>query len=55
LLARSPRAELRNKYIGIRPALGNHDAASSTDSDHYYRQVMSTEVTIRNNRLQATL
>lgn len=53
LLVRSSRTDPNDLYTSTRPALANHGAASSEDG--YYRQVMMTEVTVRNLRLQANL
>lgn len=53
LLVRSSRPDPSDRYSGTRPTLANH-TGSSTD-DPYYRQVMTTEVTVRNLRLQANL
>lgn len=52
-IVRSDRQEFSDRYKNVRPALGNRSAASS--SDGYYRQVLTTEVTVRNIRHQATL
>jgi len=50
LLARTPREDLRTEaYREKRPSLGNRNGASS--SDGYHRQLLSTQVTIRNLRL----
>lgn len=49
LIARSSREDPQNMFGGLRPALENN-AGSSTD-DHYFRQVLTTEVTVRNMRL----
>ncbi len=51
LLVRSSRTDPNDTYSGTRPALANHSAAIT--DDNYYRQVMMTEVTVRNLRLQA--
>ncbi len=51
LLVRSSRTDPSDRYSATRPALANHAAAASDDS--YYRQVMTTEITVRNLRLQA--
>lgn len=51
LLVRSSRTDPNDTYSSTRPALANHAAAVS--DDNYYRQVMTTEVSVRNLRLQA--
>lgn len=53
LLVRSSRTDPNDLYANSRPALANN--AASTDEDGYYRQVMTTQVTVRNLRLQANL
>ena len=53
LIARSSREEMNHTYIGTRPALANRSAA--TTQDHYYREVLTTEVVVRNARAQANL
>jgi prepilin-type N-terminal cleavage/methylation domain-containing protein len=49
LLARTPREDLRQEHSETRPSMGNRSGAS--DSDGYHRQLLSTQVTIRNLRL----
>lgn len=51
LVARSSREDPSGLYTSKRPAIANNSAGSS--SDHYYREVLSTEVTVRNMRYQA--
>jgi hypothetical protein len=53
LLARSRRQEASRQYTSTRPAL--EDNAAGTGTDSYYRQVLSTEVTLRNMRLYSNL
>ncbi|MBN1336340.1 MAG: PilW family protein [Deltaproteobacteria bacterium] len=53
LVARSPREAPSQQYAGMRPALENH--AGAAEGDHYYRQVISTEVTLRNLKLLSNL
>ena len=50
LVARSSREEFRDSYPGFRPALSNRAASGAPGTDHYYRKVMVTEVTLRNIR-----
>jgi prepilin-type N-terminal cleavage/methylation domain-containing protein len=52
-VVRSSREDLGRMHPGQRPALEDNGASSSTD--HYFRQVLSTEVTVRNMRIQAQL
>lgn len=51
MVLRSPKANYQDfEWSGnVRPALGNNTA--STTNDGYYRNVVTTEVTVRNNRL----
>ena len=50
LLARTPREDLRTEHHKeTRPSLANRGGSSS--SDGYHRQLLSTQVTIRNLRL----
>lgn len=51
LLVRSSRDDPNDKYRNTRPSLANNTVTASTDG--YYRQVLTTEVTVRNLRLQA--
>jgi hypothetical protein len=53
LLARSRREEASGRYVSQRPGL--EDNAGSTTTDAYYRQVMTTEVTLRNMRVYSNL
>ena len=53
LLARSSRKDPQNLRSNTRPALANH--AASTTADSFYREVLLTEVTVRNLRYQARL
>ncbi len=52
-ISRSSRKDPQNLRASTRPALANHSAA--TTSDKYYRQVLVTEVAVRNIRHQANL
>lgn len=52
-VVRSSREDLQDLFPGARPALEDNPAGAG--SDHYYRQVVSTEVTVRNLRMQAQL
>lgn len=54
-IVRSSRPDIQGLYDGLRPALEDHAAGTSGDADHYFRQVVSTEVAVRNLRLQAQL
>ena len=53
IVGRSSRKDPQLLRTSKRPALANHDAATSTD--HFYRQVLTTEVAVRNLRLQDNL
>ncbi len=53
LVSRGSREELTRQYQGARPALENNPGAAETD--HYHRQVLSTEVTLRNLKLLSAL
>jgi prepilin-type N-terminal cleavage/methylation domain-containing protein len=53
LLARSAREELTGQFQGTRPALENNPGAAAPD--HYHRQVLSTEITIRNLKFLSNL
>ncbi len=53
MISRSSRTDPQNIRSSTRPALANHTAA--TTSDKYYRQVLVTEVAVRNLRYQANL
>ncbi|MEC8192904.1 MAG: PilW family protein [Myxococcota bacterium] len=53
IVGRSSRKDPQLLRTSTRPELANHSAASS--SDHYYRQVLTTEVAVRNLRLQDNL
>lgn len=54
LIARSAREELNDRRPSQRPGLANRSGASS-GTDKYFRQVLSTEVAVRNLRYQANL
>jgi hypothetical protein len=51
MVLRSPKENYQDfQWSGnVRPAVGNNTASSSADG--YYRNVVTTEVTVRNNRL----
>jgi len=49
MIVRSSRIDPAGLYTNSRPGLANHAASSSTDG--YYRQVISTEVSVRNLRV----
>ncbi len=49
LMARTPREDVRDVHKETRPGLSNRSAASS--SDGYHRQLLNTQVAIRNLRL----
>lgn len=53
LLVRSSREDPGDLYQNSQPSLANHSV--SADPDGYYRQVLTTEVTVRNLRAQANL
>lgn len=53
LVVRSSREDLRRIHVGQRPGL--EDNSASSDTDHYFRQVLSSEVTVRNMRIQSLL
>ena len=53
LVGRSARKDPQLLRTSIRPELANHGEASTRD--HYYRQVLVTEVAVRNLRYQANL
>ena len=53
VVARSSREDLRDLYPGARPAV--EDNLASATSDHYLRTVLSTDVTVRNLRIQGLL
>ena len=53
LVGRSSRKDPQMLRTSLRPELANHSAASSRD--HYFRQVLVTETTVRNLRYQANL
>ncbi len=53
LVVRSARPDLAHVFEGARLSVeDNHPAATS---DHYYRQIMTTRIAVRNLRLQANL
>jgi hypothetical protein len=49
LMARTSREDVRDEHSETRPGLSNRSAASS--SDGYHRQILNTQVAIRNLRL----
>jgi type IV pilus assembly protein PilW len=53
LISRSSRTDPMDVRTSTRPGLANHSGASS--EDNYYRQVLVTEVAVRNLRHQANL
>ena len=53
LVGRSARKDPQLLRTSLRPELANHSAASTRD--HYYRQVLVTETTVRNLRYQGNL
>ncbi len=53
LLARSRREEASGRYESYRPALG--DNLGATTADHYYRQLLVTDVALRNMRMYSNL
>jgi len=53
IIARSSRKDAQDLRTSTRPALANHSAGTS--SDNYYRQLLVTEVAVRNLRIQANL
>jgi len=53
LVIRSSREDLSDTFVGQRPALEDNPGAGSTD--RYFRQIVSTEVVVRNLRTQAQL
>ena len=53
LVIRSSREDLNQSYSGAPLSIANNTAASTTD--HYYRQVLSAEVTVRNMRVMTWL
>jgi prepilin-type N-terminal cleavage/methylation domain-containing protein len=53
LVVRSSRQDLARLHQGQRPAL--EDNSASAASDHYFRRELSTEVTVRNMRIQSLL
>jgi hypothetical protein len=48
LIARTPRADPRDVHTETRPGLENH--AATTTTDRYYREILTTSVTVRNLR-----
>lgn len=52
LVVRSSREDPARLHAGQRPALEDNAAGGA---DHYFRQVLSTEVTVRNMRIQSVL
>jgi type IV pilus assembly protein PilW len=53
LVIRASRPDLQANYVNQRPALEDNPGGSTVDN--YYRQVVSTEVMVRNLRIQAQL
>ncbi len=53
LVVRSSRTDPSRLHAGQRPAL--EDNPASTATDNYFRQVLSTEVAVRNMRIQSLL
>ncbi len=53
VLARSRREDLADRYLSRRPGL--EDNPGATTDDHYYRQVVQSEVTLRNMRAYSNL
>ena len=49
MVVRSDKPDSRSVHTSTRPSLANRGAEST--SDHYYREVISSEVTVRNLRL----
>ncbi|MSQ02825.1 MAG: prepilin-type N-terminal cleavage/methylation domain-containing protein [Myxococcales bacterium] len=53
IVVRSSREDLNHSFAGARLSIGNN--TPSTDADHYYRQVLAAEVTVRNMRVLSWL
>ena len=53
VVVRSSREDLRDLYPGERPSV--EDNLVSASPDHYLRTVLSTDVTVRNLRIQGLL
>jgi prepilin-type N-terminal cleavage/methylation domain-containing protein len=53
VVVRASRTDPQHVFEGSRPAL--EDNPASTTTDQYYRQVLTTEVTVRNMRIQSLL
>ncbi len=53
LVVRSSRPDLARVFRGIPIAIENN--TPSTDEDHYYRQLMTTRIAVRNIRIQGSL
>mgnify|MGYP002639663062 CR=1 FL=1 len=53
ILARSRREEATGRYESTRPGL--EDNVGATSSDGYYRQILTTEVALRNMRMYSNL
>ena len=53
VLARSRQDEATGHFVSSRPGLANHSAATTTD--HYYRQHLQTDVTLRNMRFYSNV
>lgn len=54
VVVRSSREDLRDMYVGNTPNM-LEDHAGGPTGDHYYRQTLTTEVVVRNLRLQGVL
>ena len=55
MVVRSSREELGDRYKSTVLDIANHSWSSTVDEDGYYRQVLSTEITVRNMRAQVVL
>lgn len=53
MVVRSPRDDPGDRFPGAQIPLENH--TPPTTSDHYYRKALTTEVTVRNLRIQSVL
>ncbi len=53
MVVRSARPDLARTYLGAPLDVENNDSANTPD--HYYRQIMTSRVAVRNLRLQANL
>ena len=54
MVVRSPREDFNESFVGSQVALENH-SPDTTVSDHYYRKALTTEVTVRNLRIQSVM